>query len=52
MKKLESLVQDVTIVMKEGNLEPVQTELKEMPLQPRRRAARAGKQRRRLLINA
>ena len=51
-KEPESFTEDVTSVLKEGNLEPVQAELKEMPLRPRRQGARAGEERRRLLTNA
>ena len=49
----ESVTEDVSSV-KEGNPEPVQSELREMPLRPQRQAARAGegKERRRLLTNA
>ena len=50
-KAPESVTEDVTSV-KEGNPEPVQAELREMPLRPRRQAARAGEERRRLLTNA
>lgn len=35
-KEPESFTEDVTSVLKEGNPEPVQAELKEMPLRPRR----------------
>ena len=50
-KELESVTGNVASV-KEGNPEPVQAELREMPLRPRRQAARAGGERRRLLTNA
>ena len=50
-KAPESVTEDVTSV-KEGNPEPFQVELREMPLRPRRQAARAGVERRRLLTNA
>ena len=50
-KEPESVTEDVASV-KEGNPEPVQAELREMPLRPRRQAARAGEERRRLLTNA
>ena len=50
-KELESITEDVASV-KEGNPEPVQAELREMPLRPRRQADRAGEERRRLLTNA
>ena len=47
----EGVTEDITSV-KEGKLEPAQAELKEMPLRPRRQAARAGEEGRRLLTNA
>ena len=50
-KEPESVTEDVSSV-KEGNPEPVQAKLREMPLQPRRQADRAGEERRRLLTNA
>ena len=50
-KEPESDTEDVASV-KEGNLELVQAELSEMPLRPRRQAARAGEERRGLLTNA
>ena len=49
-KDSESFTEDVTSE-KEGNPEPDQAELTEMPLLPRRQAARAGEERRRLLTN-
>ena len=50
-KEPESVTEDVTSA-KEGNPETIQAELREMPLRPRRQAARAGEERRRLLTNA
>ena len=50
-KEPESATEDVSSV-KEGNPEPVQAKLREMPLQPRRQADRASEERRRLLTNA
>ena len=49
-KEPESFTEDVTSE-KEGIPEPDQAELTEMPLLPRRQAARAGEERRRLLTN-
>ena len=49
-KEPESDTEDVTSV-KEGNLEPVQAELSEIPLRPWRQAAQTGEERRRLLTN-
>ena len=49
-KEPESFTEDVTSV-KEVNPEPDQAELTEMPLRPRRQAAQAGEERRRLLTN-
>ena len=51
-KELESFTEDVTSVLEEGNPKPVQAELKEMPSQPRRWAAQADEEGRRLLTNA
>ena len=50
-KEPESVTEDVTCV-KEGDPEPVQAKLTEMPLRPWRRAAHAGVERRRLLTSA
>ena len=50
-KEPASVTEDVNSV-KEGNPEPVQAELRKMPLRPRRQAAQAGEERRRLLTNA
>ena len=50
-KEPESVTEDVNRV-KEGSPEPVQAERREMPLRPRRQAARGGEERRRLLTNA
>jgi len=50
-KEPKSITEDVTSV-NEGKPEPVQAEPKEMLSRPRRQAARAGEERRRLVTNA